>query len=186
MYTLLFLSGLESWHHLQQYDIIFMRCSRIVLTVAVPVVVTALTPKNADINFAYQAALADVIHVLITNGGNRPGSVRQVLTLRIVTSHKNPYNYLLYGVNGSIQPLVMAPQQSALLSLMHKTTDEDFVFPDPEQIRSATLCSLYALTTDFHGVTAIKDVSLPCAELVNFMIDINSDIVRYKQLHSAG
>lgn len=46
-----------------------------VLTTAVPVVKTAITPNNSVLTFTVQGSTLDTILVLVSNLGNRPGSV---------------------------------------------------------------------------------------------------------------
>jgi hypothetical protein len=47
-----------------------------VLTVAVPVLIDAFTPRNSSLEFAYHGASDRSITVLVTNKGVRPGSVQ--------------------------------------------------------------------------------------------------------------
>ena len=89
-----------------------------VLTVAVPVIVTALTPKTSSLSFSNQGAANRVITILASNSGVRPGTVRNHFGLLVMTKTHGaiPIEFSINGFGGGAA--IIEPGKTQLLELI--------------------------------------------------------------------
>jgi hypothetical protein len=130
-----------------------------VLTVAVPVLVESITPENAKIEFTVQGSTSETIFVLVSNRGNRPGSVAHgALTLdgidaMVVDLADSP---------GAVQ--IIAPGKSELVKYRY-----GFSVPGAKIGTSHKKCSFSMRITDFRGMVWWGGHSAECIQLTAFL-----------------
>jgi hypothetical protein len=84
-----------------------------VLSSAVPAFKEILTPKDSHLSFTYLGATDDYIGILISNSGNRPGSVR-FATLQMLEPNGSPIKGR--GPDGSLTDLAVSLKIAGLAS----------------------------------------------------------------------
>ena len=139
-----------------------------VLTAAVPVLKETLTPKNSDIGLSFQGADANIVAVLISNHGTRPGSFRgALLELR---NKGEPSVYLPLDIAGPGGPAVAIDAgRGILLNLISFKSRQDESFKRFSFKGTGVTCLLHYRVTDFLGHTYYPQKALDCEEVKVFV-----------------
>jgi hypothetical protein len=159
-----------------------------VLTVAVPVITAALTPKNSDLSFSFQGANARTLGVLVTNQGIRPGSVQYPIGLAV--SEKGMSNILgviplsLVG-NGDNAALIVGSAQTLLLNLAYENPPFTTNNPPLERLDELNKydCDILLQKTDFNAKkSTTEDIGgIDCYNLSDFLTQAIAYINSKKQ-----
>jgi hypothetical protein len=131
-----------------------------VATVAIPILQNAITPKNSSLTFSLQGASSDVISILVTNSGIRPGTVGEGvlwITDQLPFKEGDPQVRLrIYG-GGVSSGEIIEPGKSALINY-------ELVKDEPAPIESFDAynmnCDLDILSTSFVGYINSEPVTL--------------------------
>ena len=136
-----------------------------VLTAAVPVLKDTLTRKNSDVDVSFQGADANIVSVVLSNRGTRPGSFRGALLVLQNPGEVSVYLTLDAPTGGPA--VVLGAGQAILFNLFHFGSHEDsfqkFVF------KNDTSCFLSYRLTDFLGATTYLQKQIECDELKSFV-----------------
>jgi hypothetical protein len=118
-----------------------------VLTVAVPVVIQTLTPKDSNLKFQIAGASEDTLSILVTNSGTRPGFVRQFADLTARYGATELKTRLLIRGKDKGGGHLLEPGKSEVLEFYYSAN------PDDKPLHSGTYmvghCTLLILYTNF-------------------------------------
>jgi hypothetical protein len=163
-----------------------------VLTVAVPVIYNTLSPKHAKLVFSFQGANWGIVSILVTNSGNRPGSIQNVMHLIITKVTNPPYIAELplnNAIKGSTAATIIGPGTSTLINLQSTLLTDyagggrpppyDHISPD-----DSTSC---AISIKFNNFTACSASEIPagCQELDSFIGNINQELASILERYEA-
>jgi hypothetical protein len=147
-----------------------------VLTVAAPVMINALTPKNSKLAVSFQGANNQNMDILVSNGGSRPGTIRLPVSLAIATTKGSATIPLTFS--GVISPAALLdPGKSQLLIFNiqdRRISGADATVTVPVlnnfdgDYEKAT-CTLKVTKTDFTGEKSELVVPIDCRELRSFI-----------------
>jgi hypothetical protein len=153
-----------------------------VLTVAVPIILDAFTPRNSALSFAFQAQSDKVLTVLVTNQGVRSGSVAAGASLRTSADKYalGGYPLTLSGVDTSVTAaMLVEPSASHLLN---------YTWAIPGIKAAVTKCNSNPLTgaqdmwsflflvTDFKAVTSNVVMPVKCGDVYYWVSHINDSV----------
>jgi hypothetical protein len=128
-----------------------------VLTVAIPVIKTLVTPENSELVFAPQGATAETISVLVSNKGIRAGSVRSGA---VVLDDGALLILHIYGMAKN-EPKIIEPGKTELIKLYSVAHLEEI--PTPNQ------CTLRLVHMDFRGTRGEAQATLDCVDTKPFL-----------------
>lgn len=136
-----------------------------VLTTAMPIVYSTLTPKNSDLSFSFQGVNEDIIGILVTNRGTRPGSVSYPMSLYADTFPL--LNLKVLGESSSAVFLV-EPGKSLLLQL---TASWGFTWDKSDS--PGEDCEIEIHKSDFTAKREAQWVIVPCKDMYYFLDKFN-------------
>jgi hypothetical protein len=155
-----------------------------VLTAAVPVIKSAITPTNSDLLFSYQGNTRALIGVLATNRGARPGSVQSfnMFTMLLIgdPNERQRWLPLILDSKDPIAAKVIEPGKSELLQFKYDAADERNE-PFPVGDKLPTTCTLKLFSTDFNGRQDAPLIWQLCLTLEDFIIGANEQIAKNAQ-----
>jgi hypothetical protein len=160
-----------------------------VTTAALPVVRDAMTEKNSDLSFTFQGVNEDVIGILVTNQGARPGTVSYPMYLL-----EDTFAVVELKVVGDLTNAVfiVEPGKSMLLQLtgmpgglLTNLNTGDSKAPKPQPRNND--CSISIQQSDFKAYRDTKLITMPCDQLRYFtdnykVVDAKREAERIKQL----
>lgn len=135
-----------------------------VLTVAVPVITEQLTPKNSNLVFAYQSADRDVLTMLVSNQGTRPGSVREGWVSVNFTQRPVDLRILNHS------PVTLVAPGASIILHMTRTLPRH-----PRRGAGLSRCEVIFVVSDFTGKTLSVPTPVDCKEVEDFIIEPPSD-----------
>ena len=150
-----------------------------VLTVAVPVLKSALTPLNSNLIFSFQGASERRLGILVTNGGERPGSVRLRGIFAINPADRDVLDARVQMIGPEYSAKVIDQGKSELLEFSYIFNKDDPRYPG--SLPSKARCTLILTWTDFRGNTDATAMDLPCDNLYEFRKGIDEAILAGQQ-----
>jgi hypothetical protein len=154
-----------------------------VLTVAVPVIISALTPKNSDFIFSFQGSNSAFIEILATNKGIRPGTVRTTGMLEMNEATKG-FNGPLLRLDGASDDmaLVITPAESKLLHfiLVVHEIDQRLLHGDRLSFPTEASCKVWLDITDFVGRFSHDSVEMDCGFLSGFVRNMQNGLIKQR------
>jgi hypothetical protein len=126
-----------------------------VLTVGVPVISRALTPKNSNLLVNVQGYTDDGVIVLVTNLGIRPGTIGTSAEY-FMMNPAYPGNSVSMLLFSDAAPHIVGPSKSELLNF--RVTEKS----DKKTLYYATECVLSVGILDFYAKQSIVDLSVSC------------------------
>jgi hypothetical protein len=125
-----------------------------VLTVAIPVIIGAVVPKNSNLSFAFQGANSQTVSMLATNNGIRPGTVTSHIMLIVAVSGQEILIALSLQDSGAAK--IIEPAKSVLLDFAPKVTYVDNLDLEKKS------CQLMVTSTDFNAKETTTYIPLEC------------------------
>jgi hypothetical protein len=159
-----------------------------VLTAAVPALMTATTPRDSHLSFSDQGTTENLISLLVTNSGTRPGTVRYPIFL---STEEGPYKdppieLFLNGVRGSA--IIIEPGKSDLLELLTRSGKADPVEKDRVDRTVAHMleikahpgpvpsCVVSLFKNEFQGRGTQESVPISCNHVDTFVMNLQQDM----------
>jgi hypothetical protein len=147
-----------------------------VLTVALPAIKTFITPVDSNLTISYQGATDQLITLLVTNTGIRPGTVRYPSFVDVsLEGDVVEIPLKMKGVEGSA--IVVEPGKSILLELVGDPAS--LSSDEMQSLKTKKLkdqCQLLLSKTDFTGGnnTAGRAMPIQCIWIGDFLDQVKS------------
>lgn len=138
------------------------------LTAALPVLQRTLTANNSELSFSFQAATKEIISVLVTNQGVRPGSVVNHGSLSITPKDgkKVPYELALSNTKDA-GAILIEPGTSVILNYQLDPLSKP---PNPQVLDDDLSCTLRLPYNEFKTTTGLVEKLSPACHEFKFWV----------------
>jgi hypothetical protein len=141
-----------------------------VVATATPVLQAAFTPKNSALSFSFQGATTDLLSVLVTNQGARPGSIGNLAILTATDTEAGSSVVIALTISGAspTAAILIEPSKSTLINYEKESADlsDNALFTSAAQ---KVKCMLEITNTDFRANSLKTSVAVDC-DLIKWWI----------------
>jgi hypothetical protein len=134
-----------------------------VLTTALPVIKETITTKNSDLSFSFQGSVGNLVSVLVTNQGARPGTVANRGKIAVTIKEEGSTRYFDIDITSlkNSAAVTIDPDKSVLLNYSQVTADAAM---QPKLVAGQTpsACILMISNTDFRAVASTANLAVSC------------------------
>ena len=146
-----------------------------ILTVAVPVVMNAVTPKDSNISISFEGASETNMDILAFNSGTKPGTVRYPIYLTVSVPNQGSARIPLDFSLGVVSPAAYIDPNKSSLLVFNVNMRHDAKVEPPDMLAvlnsfdtyyNKATCAVTVTKTDFSEKTSPESDHFECRELL--------------------